>query len=482
MEQIPVLPSCSILKITCDDAQLYLRNNYVMGSVLFEVALSNGIAYRLEKSYESLISLSMNIQKVDSLSAIVFPHNKVAEFFTKDPNMNIKEYIQQYIDAIWAISPQEPCFFSYFYVDPKYFQQQTNTNTNNNKRSSSGDSTNTVTTSTKRDLPHHVESKPPFTDFELIRMIGKGSFGKVYLIRHKNTDDYYAMKVLKKADIYRRNQVEHTHNEIHVLHTIESPFIVRFYYFYNFEDRICLVTEFCNGGDLFFQLKKHKILDENLVRFYIAEIICGILALHKNNIVYRDLKPENILLDTRGHIRLTDFGLSKGDVTSASSATTFCGTPEYLAPEILLNICQNKGYGVQVDWWSLGAIMFEMLFGWPPFYDANQKIMCKKIIDATIIWPQIHISKVAKAFIEDLLRPNPQDRLNDDTICQHKFFRGIDWSRLQRKGYEPPFVPNVKEQGGLENFETIDDDDDPFAVSSSSERISEYDSFQQYDS
>lgn len=290
------------------------------------------------------------------------------------------------------------------------------------------------------------------------------------------------MKVLKKEDIIKHNQIAHAYNEISVLHTVESPFIVKFYYFYNIKDRLCIVTEFCNGGDLFFHLNKQKVLNENLVRFYVAEIVLAILELHKNMIVYRDLKPENILLDQSGHIRLTDFGLSKGDITSPRSAYTFCGTPEYLAPEILLNIYNNQGYGTQVDWWSLGTIMFEMLFGWPPFYDRNQKIMCQNIVRGQIPWPpSCHISQSTKDFIEALLKTNPAERLNDDEITSHPFFHGIDFNRLLHRGYQPPYIPDIQQKTCLKFFEPmVDDDEDPFYISDDTPNLNQFDCFNKF--
>lgn len=215
--------------------------------------------------------------------------------------------------------------------------------------------------------------KVSIEDFELLKTLGKGSFGRVFLVRRAalgagdqpTKGNLFAMKVLKKSDVKRRRQVEHTKTERNIMGTIGQahPFIVTLQYAFQTKDKLYMVTNFCRGGELFFHLKRMRRFSETMCRFYSAEITLALSHLHSNNIVYRDLKPENVLLEEDGHIRLTDFGLSRENVNTPNGATTFCGTPEYLSPEMILHRQTRKGYGKSVDWWSLGTLMYEMLTG-----------------------------------------------------------------------------------------------------------------------
>ncbi len=159
--------------------------------------------------------------------------------------------------------------------------------------------------------------------------------------------------------------------ERRIMGGIDHPFVVALRFAFQTADKLYMVTDYCRGGELFFHLKKMRTFPEPMVRFFAAELVCALSHLHSLDIVYRDLKPENVLLDAEGHVHITDFGLSKDDVSDPRGATTFCGTPEYLAPEMLINRKSREGYGKAVDWWSLGTLIFEMLTGWPPFYDKN---------------------------------------------------------------------------------------------------------------
>jgi len=210
-------------------------------------------------------------------------------------------------------------------------------------------------------------------DFELLKVIGKGSFGKVMQVKKKDDGQIYAMKVLRKEAIIARKQVDHTRAEKAILQKIEHPFIVKLNYAFQTEDKLYMVLDFVNGGELFFHLKKEGKFSEERVRLYSAEIALALHHLHSRDIVYRDLKPENILIDADAHICITDFGLSK-EIISDEVTHTFCGTPEYLAPEVL----KGQGHGCPVDWWSLGTLIYEMLTGLPPFYSQNINIMYQK--------------------------------------------------------------------------------------------------------
>lgn len=220
--------------------------------------------------------------------------------------------------------------------------------------------------------------------FHIIKVVGKGSFGKVFLVRHKATRQLYAMKVLKKDHIIKKNQVEHTKTERSVLSYIHHPYIVGLNMAFQTSDRLFFILDYCSGGELFFHLGKVGRFPEDRAKLYAAEITLALEYIHKKGIIYRDLKPENVLLDNDGNVRLTDFGLSKEGVSDHSSgANSFCGTPEYIAPEVLL----RQGHGRAVDWWSLGALLFEMICGLPPFYSKNRETMFQKIMTAELTFP-----------------------------------------------------------------------------------------------
>jgi serine/threonine protein kinase len=204
--------------------------------------------------------------------------------------------------------------------------------------------------------------------FNIERVIGHGAFGKVFLVTKKDTGQVYAMKTCKKNMLEKRNQITRLKTERQIMGDMAHPFIVQLRFAFQTQDKLYMVMDFINGGELFFHLRKQKRFTEEKARFYSAEIILALSYLHSLDIIYRDLKPENILLDADGHIRLTDFGLSKNFFTMGQKAFSFCGTPEYLAPEIL----QETGHDHSVDFWSLGILIYEMLAGVPPFQEKNQ--------------------------------------------------------------------------------------------------------------
>ncbi len=288
--------------------------------------------------------------------------------------------------------------------------------------------------------PHAIELK----DFSLIKVVGKGSFGKVLQVRKKDTGVIYAMKVLRKDHIYKRNQVEHTKTERSVLGRIKHPFIVGLNFAFQTADKLYFVLDYCAGGELFFHLGREGKFSEEKAKFYAAEITLALDHLHKLKVIYRDLKPENVLLDENGHIRLTDFGLSKEGIDSNSTgATSFCGTPEYLAPEIL----NRSGHGRAVDWWSLGALLYEMLTGLPPFYSQNRETLFDKIRKGALKFPS-YVSCEAVSLLRGLLTHNPVDRLGSDVddaerIKAHPFFASIDWDALLMGTVPPPWKPTI---------------------------------------
>ena len=255
-------------------------------------------------------------------------------------------------------------------------------------------------------------TKLSIDDFDLLKVVGKGSFGKVFLVRQKADRKLFAMKVLKKLEVQRRRQVEHTRTERRVMGQLDHVFIVPLRFAFQSTHKLYMVSDFCGGGELFFHLKRLRTFTEEMVRFYGAELLCALGHLHARDIIYRDLKPENILLDDEGHVRITDFGLCRDKAPDETSAQTFCGTPEYLAPEMILNRKDGKGYGRSVDWWAYGCLLYEMLTGWPPFYDSNLQEQCTKILRARVEFPpKFHVSRVTQHLLRSLLKREPAQRI-----------------------------------------------------------------------
>ena len=280
-------------------------------------------------------------------------------------------------------------------------------------------------------------------DFELLKVVGKGSFGKVMQVKKKDTQRIYALKTIRKAHIISRSEVAHTLAERSVLSQINNPFIVPLKFTFQSPEKLYFVLAFVNGGELFHHLQKEQRFDINRSRFYTAELLCALECLHGFNVIYRDLKPENILLDYSGHIALCDFGLCKLDMKDEDRTNTFCGTPEYLAPELLL----GQGYTKTVDWWTLGVLLYEMLTGLPPFYDENTNEMYRKILSEPLHFPGPEIvPPAAKDILTKLLNRKPEQRLGANgasEIKAHPFFHSIDWRKLLQRKYEPTFKPNV---------------------------------------
>uniref|UniRef100_A0A8C8SLN2 non-specific serine/threonine protein kinase n=1 Tax=Pelusios castaneus TaxID=367368 RepID=A0A8C8SLN2_9SAUR len=295
-------------------------------------------------------------------------------------------------------------------------------------------------------ITHHVKEGHERADpsqFELLKVLGQGSFGKVFLVKKISGSDarqLYAMKVLKKATLKVRDRVR-TKMERDILVEVNHPFIVKLHYAFQTEGKLYLILDFLRGGDLFTRLSKEVMFTEDDVKFYLAELALALDHLHSLGIIYRDLKPENILLDEEGHIKLTDFGLSKESIDHEKKAYSFCGTVEYMAPEVV----NRRGHTQSADWWSFGVLMFEMLTGTLPFQGKDRKETMTMILKAKLGMPQF-LSPEAQSLLRMLFKRNPANRLGAgpdgvEEIKRHIFFSTIDWNKLYRREIHPPFKP-----------------------------------------
>mmetsp|Transcript_123812 Transcript_123812/g.214656 ORF Transcript_123812/g.214656 Transcript_123812/m.214656 type:complete len:336 (+) Transcript_123812:78-1085(+) len=299
-------------------------------------------------------------------------------------------------------------------------------------------------------------SGPKLDDFESLKVLGKGSYGKVMLVKKKDDEKetVYAMKMLRKEHVVKRNQVEHTKTERNVLEAVDHPFIVKLHYAFQTPTKLYLVLEYCAGGELFFHLSRAGRFSEGRCKFYASEICLAIAYLHSKDIIYRDLKPENLLLDAEGHTKVTDFGLSKEGIADNFSAKTLCGTPEYLAPEILA----KAGHGKAVDWYSFGALIYEMLTGLPPFYTRDREKLFERIKKGELAYPS-YITPPAKSLLTALISRDPSKRLGGseekggEEVKEHEFFASIDWTECVERKLTPPFKPSVSKEGDTKYFE-----------------------------
>ncbi|KAJ2081731.1 Serine/threonine-protein kinase Sgk2 [Coemansia sp. RSA 988] len=343
------------------------------------------------------------------------------------------------------------------------------------------------------DLATAGQRRVSLDDFQLLSIIGKGSYGKVMLARYKDTGKVMAIKVISKSKLRGRpNEIRRVMSERKVLErTVEHPFLVGLQCAFQTKEKLFFCLDYVNGGELFFHLQRERRFSENRARFYAAEITCALEYLHGMGVVYRDLKPENCLLDADGHVKIVDFGLAKEvgpvvwrtegsalySVEEGGKTGTFCGTPEYLAPEVLL----RQRYGKEVDWYCLGAVLYEMLTGLPPFYDQDNNTMYRRILHEPLHFPASlppplrasgtyndsctsgtaganSIGRLAQDFITRILERDPEKRLGHgvfgtENIKRHVFFHGIDWKKIYRQEYAPPFVPKVSSIFDLSNID-----------------------------
>uniref|UniRef100_A0A3Q2X9T9 Ribosomal protein S6 kinase n=3 Tax=Haplochromini TaxID=319058 RepID=A0A3Q2X9T9_HAPBU len=294
--------------------------------------------------------------------------------------------------------------------------------------------------------------------FELLKVLGKGGYGKVFQVRKVSgatSGKIFAMKVLKKAMIVRNaKDTAHTKAERNILEEVKHPFIVDLIYAFQTGGKLYLILEYLSGGELFMQLEREGIFMEDTACFYLAEISMALGHLHQKGIIYRDLKPENIMLNNNGHVKLTDFGLCKESIHDGTVTHTFCGTIEYMAPEILM----RSGHNRAVDWWSLGALMYDMLTGAPPFTGENRKKTIDKILKCKLSLPP-YLTQEARDLLKKLLKRNASLRLGGGPgdaaeVQAHTFFRLINWDELLARKVEPPFKPFLQSADDVSQFDS----------------------------
>lgn len=287
-------------------------------------------------------------------------------------------------------------------------------------------------------------------NFTFHKVLGKGSFGKVLLAELKGKKEFFAIKALKKDVVLIDDDVECTMVEKRVLALAwENPFLTHLLCTFQTKDHLFFVMEFLNGGDLMYHIQDKGRFELYRATFYAAEIICGLQFLHNKGIIYRDLKLDNVMLDQDGHIKIADFGMCKENIFGEKQASTFCGTPDYIAPEIL----QGLKYSFSVDWWSFGVLLYEMLIGQSPFHGDDEDELFESIRMDTPHYPR-WITKESKDILEKLLERDPTKRLGvTGNIKAHSFFKTINWTLLEKRAVEPPFKPKVKSPGDYSNFD-----------------------------
>ncbi|XP_058823230.1 protein kinase C-like isoform X4 [Topomyia yanbarensis] len=303
--------------------------------------------------------------------------------------------------------------------------------------------------------------KTCLNDFNFIKVLGKGSFGKVMLAEKKGTDEVYAIKVLKKDVILQDDDVDCTMTEKRILAlAAKHPFLTALHSCFQTPDRLFFVMEYVNGGDLMFQIQRARKFDEPRAAFYAAEVTLALQFLHRNGVIYRDLKLDNILLDAEGHCKLADFGMCKEGITGDNLTSTFCGTPDYIAPEIL----QELDYGPSVDWWALGVLMYEMMAGAPPFEADNEDDLFEAILRDDVLYP-VWLSREAVSILKGFMTKNAAKRLGctdgENQIRAHPFFKDMDWEALEQRKVRPPFRPRVRSARDALNFDTEFTKEDP---------------------
>ncbi|CDO92314.1 unnamed protein product [Kluyveromyces dobzhanskii CBS 2104] len=299
-------------------------------------------------------------------------------------------------------------------------------------------------------------------DFQILRTLGTGSFGRVHLVRSNHNGRFYAMKVLKKNTVVKLKQVEHTNDERNMLSVVSHPFIIRMWGTFQDSQQLFMIMDYIEGGELFSLLRKSQRFPNPVAKFYAAEVCLALEYLHSKGIIYRDLKPENILLDKNGHIKLTDFGFAKyvPDVTY-----TLCGTPDYIAPEVV----STKPYNKSVDWWSFGVLIYEMLAGYTPFYDSNTIKTYENILNAPVKFPPFFHSD-AQDLISKLVTRDLSQRLGNlqngsEDVKNHPWFSEVIWEKLLCRNIETPYEPPIQAgQGDTSQYDRYPEEEVNYGI------------------
>ena len=307
-----------------------------------------------------------------------------------------------------------------------------------------------------------TNGKYSLTDFQILRTLGTGSFGRVHLIRSNHNGRFYALKVLKKHTIVKLKQIEHTNDERLMLSVVSHPFIVRLWGTFQDSNNIFMVMDYIEGGELFSLLRKSQRFPNPVAKFYAAEVCLALEYLHSKDIIYRDLKPENILLDKNGHIKITDFGFAKyvPDITY-----TLCGTPDYIAPEVV----STKPYNKSVDWWSFGILIYEMLVGYTPFYDSNAMKTYENILNAKLKFPSF-FNEDAQDLISKLVTRDLSARLGNlqkgsEDVKNHPWFNEVVWEKLITRNIETPYEPPIQQgQGDTSQFDRYPEEESDYGA------------------
>ncbi|KAL4867705.1 hypothetical protein BDV12DRAFT_117404 [Aspergillus spectabilis] len=306
-----------------------------------------------------------------------------------------------------------------------------------------------------------TKGKYTLDDFAIQRTLGTGSFGRVHLVQSKHNHRYYAIKVLKKAQVVKMKQIEHTNDERRMLNRVRHPFLITLWGTWQDARNLYMVMDFVEGGELFSLLRKSQRFPNPVAKFYAAEVTLALEYLHSLDIIYRDLKPENLLLDRHGHLKITDFGFAKEvpDIT-----WTLCGTPDYLAPEVVA----SKGYNKSVDWWSLGILIFEMLCGFTPFWDQGSPVkIYQNILQGRVKFPPyLHpdaVDLLSRLITSDLTKRLGNLHGGPEDIKNHPWFAEVTWDRLLRKEIDAPYVPPIRGgQGDASQYENYQEETEPY--------------------
>jgi protein kinase A len=301
--------------------------------------------------------------------------------------------------------------------------------------------------------------KMNLADFEMVRTLGVGSFGRVKFAKYKVDGTYYAVKFMKKHEIIKLKQVDHINGERTLMQQVAHPYVVSMVGSFKDDRYVFIVMEVITGGEMFTHLRKARKFSDEVSKFYGLQVGSAFAFCHSKNIIHRDLKPENLLLSTAGYSKLTDFGFAKV-VEPGARTYTLCGTPEYIAPEVLL----NKGHGKPVDWWTLGILIYEMIVGQPPFCDEEPMGIYQKILAGKIYFPK-YFDRNAKALVKKLVTADLSKRYGNlkggtDDVVKHKWFQTIDADKMLAMELESPYKPKVSGDSDVSNFENIPDSTD----------------------